>query len=167
VLRARKSVKKHRRCIVLSSLQVRCLPHIYYIWFPTPLSHILQLLYLRLLLLPPPVIYVDWESLTLMAAIQPIQRIKQDAGESGRMLASLRSDSCCSHYAAYVRTCLCNQASLKDMDEILNHNRWAALNQSKAAPFALCRNVCRTHSGLSSMTAPSFQEPYSRISLLI
>jgi len=136
---------------------------------PHTLKSLLQLLHLLLLLLllpPPPAAAsaapcaITTETPDIVAdnngQLCSIADLAADgccpqqeaAGESQRLLASLCNGSCCSHYAACVHKCMRDEAALKDIGEILNHNRFrGALTADKAAPFAMCRDVCRTHSG--------------------
>ena len=73
---------------------------------------------------------------------------QQDAGESVSLLASLCNGSCCSHYAACVHKCMGDNEALKEIGDVVNNNRFrGSLDPDKASPFAICRDVCRTHSG--------------------
>jgi hypothetical protein len=74
---------------------------------------------------------------------------KQEAGMSAGSLASLCKGSCCRHYAACVHGCITNVESRDEVFEVVRQNRFRdALGQTKnAPPFAICRDVCRTHSG--------------------
>ena len=74
---------------------------------------------------------------------------EQAAGIPGDLLASLCNGSCCRHYAACVSRCVGDAPARQEVIDVAHQSRFRdALSQAKdAGPFALCRDVCRTHSG--------------------
>ena len=74
---------------------------------------------------------------------------KQEGGMPEGLLPSLCKGSCCRHYAACVHRCMGDAPARQEVIDVAHQSRFRdAVSQAKdAAPFALCRDVCRTHSG--------------------